>query len=287
MRSAGAALVALGLLVAGCGGAAPAPAGASTPPTADPAAPFRAAVPGIAAEGVRLRTDEAVGGQLQVRVTDTGTTPFTVTSVAIDSPGFQTLPATAVTADFAPGRTIDLPTPFGAVRCAAAPEPAVARLIVVRPDGAAEDLAVPLTGGMLARVHAEECAVEAVLDHVGIVVTGLTPTPDGAHLAGAVVLTRRAGDEPVEVTALTRNVLLEPVLDDELPARLAAEEDELRLLVTFGVVTCAAHVLAEVKQPFVFPLSVEVGGAEPVPVDLPLDDGHRAALRALVDRVCG
>ena len=72
------------------------------------------------------------------------------------------------------------------------------------------------------------------------------------------------------------------------PARLAAGEAELRLPVTFGVVTCSAHVLAEVKQPFVFALSVVVGeGGEPVPVDLPVDDAHRAALRALVDRVCG
>jgi hypothetical protein len=245
-------------------------------------------VPGIEAEAVVLRTDEAVGGQLQVRITDTGTTPFTVTSVAVDSPGFAPLPATTVTATYAPRQTIDLTTPLGDVRCAAAPEPAAARLTVVRPDGAVEELRVPLGGTTLGRLHAEACAVEAVLGVVGIAVTELSPTPDGEGLAGAIVLTRRAGDHPVRVTALPRNVLLEPVLDADLPARLPAAEDELRLPVTFRVVTCSAHVLAEVKQPFVFPLSVVVGkGGEPVPVDLPVDDTHRAALRALVDRVCG
>ncbi len=284
MRSARAALVALGLLGAACGsGQDPAPAA----PAAAPTASSPAAVPGIAAEAVRLRTDEAVGGQFQVRVTGTGTAPFTVTSVALDSPGFTVLPATAVTADLAPRQTIDLPTPFGSVVCTAAPEPAVARLAVVRSDGAVEEVRVPLTGGLLTRVHTEECAIAEVLDVVGIAVTGLVPTPDGGHLTGAVVLTRRAGDEPVAVTALTRNVLLEPVPDDDLPARLEPGAAELRLPVTFGVVTCAAHVLAEVKQPFVFPVSVAVGGAEAVPVDLPLDDGHRAALRGMVDQVCG
>ncbi len=73
-------------------------------------------------------------------------------------------------------------------------------------------------------MHAEECAVEALLEVVGIAVADLAPTPDGSGLAGSVVLPRRAGDEPVEVTALARNVLLEPVLDD-------AQRGALRALV--------------------------------------------------------
>ena len=40
-------------------------------------------MPGIAGEAVRLRTDEAVGGQVQVRLTATGDQPFTVVSVAL------------------------------------------------------------------------------------------------------------------------------------------------------------------------------------------------------------
>ncbi|WP_175484127.1 hypothetical protein [Modestobacter sp. DSM 44400] len=50
-----------------------------------------------------LRTDEAVGRQVQVRLTDTGTAPFTVTAVAIDSPGLVALPPTVVHTTFAPG----------------------------------------------------------------------------------------------------------------------------------------------------------------------------------------
>src|SRR6476469_6315780 len=102
------AVAAAGALTAACGGS----------PSAGPVASSSAhaasvpAVPGIAAEAVRLRTDEAVGGQVQVRITDTGDAPFTVTSVALDSAGFAALPATKVTAEYAPGRVIDLPTPF-------------------------------------------------------------------------------------------------------------------------------------------------------------------------------
>jgi hypothetical protein len=286
MRGAGAALVAVGLLVTGC---APDEAQPSAGPPTSPAvsAPSPAAVPGIEAEAVRLRTDEALGGQLQVRVTDTGTTPFTVTSVAIDSPGFAPLPATDVSATYAPRQTIDLPTPFGAAQCVAAPEPAAARLTVVRPDGEVQELRVPLTGGTLARVHAEECAAAALAEVVGLALADLGPTPDGRRLTGAVLVTRRGGDEPVEVTALARSVLVEPVLEDELPVVLAPDEDELRLPVTFRPVTCDPHVLAETKKPFVFPLTVVVGESDDVAVDLPVDDAQRAALQDLVDRVCG
>ena len=52
---------------------------------------------------VRLRTDEVVGGQVQVRVTNTGDDGFTVTGVVLDSPGF--IP-----------RAAGPPTPLGAAR---------------------------------------------------------------------------------------------------------------------------------------------------------------------------
>jgi hypothetical protein len=192
-----------------------------------------------------------------------------------------------VTAPYAPGQTIDLPTPFGAPRCEVAPEPAAALLTVQRPDGALEELRVPLTGETLARVHAEECAVEVLLSDVGIAVGELTPTADGRRLSGAVLVTRRGSDEPVALTALARSVLLEPVPADPLPVTMPAADDELELPVTFEPATCDPHVLAETKKPFVFPLTVVVGQADGVPVDLPVDDAQRAALQALVDRVCG
>ncbi|GAB3361274.1 hypothetical protein [Modestobacter lapidis] len=282
MRGAAGALVAAGLVATGCsGGAAPS---AGTPTATVSALP---AVPGIEAEAVRLRTDEAVGGQLQVRVTDTGTTPFTVTAVAIDSPGFAPLPAEPVSATFDPGRTIDLPTPFGPARCAAGPEPAAARLTVVRADGAVAELRVPLTGGTLTQLHAEECALAAVREVVGIALADLAPAPGGTRLTGAVVLSRRAGGEPIAVTALARSVLLDAVPDEELPATLGPDADRLRLPVTFEPATCEPHVLAEAKKPFVFPLTVVVGGSDGVAVDLPVDGGQRALLQDLVDRVCG
>jgi hypothetical protein len=297
MRSAAAGTVVLVVAVvalAGCGGptstgssaAGSRSAGSAVLPSSSAAGPTVPAVEGITAEAVRLRTDEAIGGQVQVRLTDTGTAPFTVTAVAIDSPGFVPQPPTVVGTTYAPGQTIDLPTPFGAVDCAAGADPAAARLTVSRAGGPAEDLRVPLAGGTLALVHGEECAAAAVRKVVDISLTGLTGAPDGRTLTGTVVLSRRSAGDRVRVEALGRSVLMAPVVARELPAALQPADSELALPVTFGPATCDAHVLAETKKPFVFPLSIAVGNAAPVPVDLPVEDAQKAVLQQLVDRVC-
>ncbi|MFQ1001986.1 hypothetical protein [Modestobacter sp. SSW1-42] len=262
------------LLLAGCDGpdGEPAPSVAALPE-----------VPGMAAESLRHRSDVAIGDSFQVRLTNTGTTPFTVTSVQLDSPGFAGLPARERVQEFDTGRRYDLTARFGAVDCAVSPDPVAALLTVVRDGAPAERVRVPLAGPVLGDVHAELCRVEAVTDAAGVSVVGLTATGDA--VTGEVVLTRGAGTEgDVVVSALQRSVVLEPVLSDGLPARMSG--GELRMSVTFRPATCDPHALAETKQPFVFPLLVAVGEGAPVPVPLPLDDGQRALLQDLLSRVC-
>jgi hypothetical protein len=274
------AAVGLVLVLAGCSAGSPAADRAAATPSVE-AVPE---VPGVAAQAVQLRTDAALGGQVQVRITNTGPAAFSVSSVQLDTPGFAAVPARSVAATYAPGQTIDLPTPFGTVDCAVGVDPVAARVLVARPDGATEELRVPLTGDTMAQVHDAECAVEDVLAVVGIAVEDLADA--GPTLAGVVVLTRRAGDDPVEVTRLGGSVVLQPVLDDDLPVTLAPDEDQLRLPVAFDAARCDPHALAETKKPFVFPLAVTVGDGDSVPVDLPLDDAQKAQLQAFLDRVC-
>ncbi|NIH67351.1 hypothetical protein [Modestobacter marinus] len=45
-------------------------------------------------------------------------------------------------------------------------------------------------------------------------------------------------------------------------------------------------MLAETKQPFVFPLRLTVGEGEEVAVDLPLEEAQEAQLQELLGRVC-
>jgi hypothetical protein len=277
-----AAVAGLAVLCAACTAS---PASAPVPAGTTPAAPTVPAVPGIAAEVVRLRTDVAVGGRVQVRVTGTGTEPFTVTAVALDSPGFEPLPPTARTAEFAPGRVIDLPTPYGAPDCSADPAPVAARLTVTRPGGVPEEVRVPLAGDDLAVVHREECAVAAVRAVVDIALTGVEG--EAGEVVGSVVLTRRGDDDrAVTVSDVRRSVLFDVALDG-LPLELAPGQGEVSAAVTFTPATCEPHVLAETKQPFLFPLQVAVGDRDAVPVPLPVDEAHQGRLWDLVRRVCG
>ncbi len=276
MRGVPVAVAVLSVLLAGCS-ADRAPASA----TPTPVAAF-ADVPGISGEVVRLRTDEALGGQVQVRLTDTGDTPFTVVGVVLTSPAFAEQPPTEETASYAPGRTIDLPVPFGAVDCAADVHPVGARVQLDRGAGP-EEVVVPLTGDALDLVAGEQCAAQRLAEHVAVTVDGFADDGDGVR--GSVVLTRVDDGGDVRVDALGRSVLLEPAAPD-LPTTLGGDEQELALPFTVGLASCDPHVLAETKKPFVFPLTVEAAGETAV-VDLPLSDAQRAQLQALVDRVCG
>jgi hypothetical protein len=279
-------VVAALLVVTGCGSGSESPAAsapssaasssAALPTVRNPAEP----VPGMEAEAVQLRTDAAAGGRIQVRLT--ASEDFSVTSVALDSPGFEPLPPTDLTADFRAGRTIDLRTPFGEARCDVSPEPASARLTVIRPGGQPEAVEVPLAAEVLERIHAHECAEKSVAEQVSIDVAGLAD--DGEGLAGELRLTRGTGEGEVQVVALRRSVLMAVEID--LPLVMAADADDAAAPLRFTPATCDAHVLAETKQPYLFPMTVQVGDAPPVDVELPVPDDLRTQLQELVQRVC-
>jgi hypothetical protein len=277
-RWAGAAAVLL--CAAGCGAEDPAVVERSLAPlpvVREPARP----VPGIAAEAVQLRTDAAAGGRIQVRITASDT--FTVTSVALDSPGFEPVAPREISSAFVPGRVTDLRTPIGKVDCEVAPEPASARLTVVRDGGQAEAVDVPLEAAVLARIHADECREEALTRQVTVELRDLRA--DGESLLGSLTLVRRSGREEVRVTRLARSVLI--AVETGLPLTMDPYEPEASAAVRFTPATCEPHVLAETKQPFRFPVVVQVGAAGEVTVDLPVDEDQRASLQELVRRVCG
>src|SRR3954452_24642076 len=201
-------MVLVAVLTAACGSSSSSSSESSPAPTTaslstGPAVP---PVAGIQAEAVRLRTDEALGGQVQTRVTNSGDAPFTVTSVALDSPGFRPLPPRAETATYRPRQVVALPTPFGAPVCDTAAEPAAALLTMVRPDGTTEALRVPLSADTLTLIHSQECAAEAVLVVVDIQVAAIHE--DEKSSTGSFSLIRRSGSEKATVTRLTRSVLV-------------------------------------------------------------------------------
>jgi hypothetical protein len=282
-----AAIVLVAALTAACGSSPASSPGTTTavPTTASlstgPAVP---PVAGIEAEAVRQRTDEALGGQVQTRLTNTGDAPFTVTSVALDSPGFAPLPPRTETATSQPGPVHGQPTPVGPAGSHPAAQPAAALLTVVRPDGTTEDLRVPLSADVLDLIHEQTCAADAVLALADIEVGDLHDDGDGS--TGTLTLTRRSGSQTLTVVRLGRSVVVAPTVAD-LPLRLAAGAQTASSPVSFTPASCDAHVHAETKKPYVFVLGVRVDDGDEVTLDRPLDLGDRDALAAMVQRVCG
>jgi len=168
--------------------------------------------------------------------------------------------------------------------CDTAAQPAAALLTVVRPDGTTEDLRVPLSADVLDLIHEQTCAAEAVLAVADIEVGDLHDDGDGS--TGTLTLTRRSGSQTLTVVRLGRSVVLAPTVAD-LPLRLAGGAQTASSPISFTPASCDAHVLAETKQPYVFVLGVRVDDGDEVPVDLPLEQGDRDALAAMVQRVCG
>lgn len=295
-RSTAIVLLAVALL-AGCGqGSDAAPRGSTAAPTTTPLPTFEydAPVDGMVALAYRTRLDDAAGGRFQVKLQNTGTTPFTVVSTALDSAGFDALPPAARETEFAPGARIDMPTPYGDARCGPdqPAEPAYAALEILRPDGTRERVRVPMPSdyNVLTRIHDEECSKLAIAAAVTVELVDLTPVGDGADqvLAGELRLTRQPGTGELAITELRGNVLYDvlPAFGTALPAGNGPEAPGLGLPITIGPATCATHVLAEIKQPYVYPVWIAIDDEEPVRLEIPVPQAQRDQIAAMLAVAC-
>ena len=254
------------------------------------------AVPGMTAVAVRLRTDVAVGGQFQTRITNTGSAPFNVLAVSLDSPGFERLPFDPQSATYNPGATIDLPTRYGTANCAdgVPVDPAFAALQVQRPDGKLEEVRVPLAApdDIIDRIHAEECNAVALAAAVGVSLGAFTPAVrDGRPvLRAGILLTRGDSDEEIALFELRGSVVFDVSFAEEAdpPPAMATDEDELEVPVVLRMTGrgCDAHVLGETKQPFLFPYFVTFDAGDPQYGVLDVSPEQRDALWSYVEVAC-
>lgn len=291
MPSRGWAALAIGTLaLSGCAAAASDPdSGATT----SAALSYGPPVEGMVALAYRTRVDDAAGGQFQIKLTNTGTEEFTVVATGLDSAGFRLLPASPRETLFRPGARIDMPTPYGEAVCGPdiTAEPAYAALDVVRPDGTHERVRVPMPSdhAVLTRIHDEECQAVALAEAVTVEVVDLRPIGPGADqvVRGTLQLTRMSGEQAITVTEMRGSVLYD-VVPGQLPATLAADESVLAVPIEVSPATCAAHVIAETKKPFVFPLWVSLNEQdEPVFSEIPLSTPQRDLLYSSLKLVCG
>lgn len=283
--------VAVGALaLAGCAHGPAPDAGARSRDTPS----YGPAVDGMVALAWRTRLDDAEGGRFQIKLTNTGSAPFTVLATSLDSPGFTQLPPNPRETVFRPGARIDMPTPYGPVSCDAGvmAEPAYAVLEVLRPDKAREQVRVPMPSyyGVLTRVHEEECVAVAIAEAVTVELLDSRLVGSGSDqvIQATLQLTRRASEQSIAVTDVVGSMLydLEEREGVRLPVDMAPQQAVLTVPIDIAPATCETHVIAETKKPFTFPLWLSLAGAEPQYSEIPTSEAQRESFYGLLVEVC-
>ena len=257
-------------------------------------------IPGMSGMAIRLRTDLTVGGQFQTRITNTGDQPFKVLAVSLDSPGFERLPFAGRPANYAPGAVIDLPTRYGPVICGTEDtpvevDPLYTVLQMQRGDGPLEEVRVPLSApdDIIDRIHTEECERSELLAAVGAGLGGsftTVATEGRPSVAAELVLNRGTAVDDVSVTELRGNVLLnlEFVPYSAVAPELPAGQAQVRIPVNIVLTArgCDAHVLSEIKQPFLLAAYLSIAGGQPQYVRLDPTPAQRDMLWSYVLETC-
>jgi hypothetical protein len=284
-------------LLAGCQVGAPGSAGTAATGAAAPegsAGPTaeQTEAPDLTAELVQYRRD-AQRDVVQVKVTNHGDRPVLVERVTVTTTTFVAPVTAAKDSMVGAGLSVDLTVPLGQPACG--PLDATAAAEPARPTGDhvvdlgvdGRTVSLPVGDALLQELLARRCALAAV----GEVVT-LAWRPvwtDGGvvrgerALVGTLVATPVRGGEPFEVSvegATTLFTVTEPV------AARAQDGAPVELQVRTTVTRCDPHAVAEDKKGYLFPVTVQRDGQDPVLVEVAVPVPERVALQDLIGRTC-
>ena len=223
---------------------------------------------------------------LSVTTTNRGDSPVVVERVQLLARGFVAVPSRTVDVVLQPGERVDVPAAYGRARCGGTlPEGADAARMLLRSGGERSELVVPLSteGGLLPRLQASECALAAVRDAVEL---SLAPAwvRRGDRLEGTLVLTRRAGDEPVRVLEAGGHIVF--TVRGTLPVELGPGVERLVVPLSVTPTRCDGHALSQNSRGAVFPFVVAVGDGEAVQAPAVAGPALQAQLQELASDVC-
>lgn len=248
---------------------------------------------GLAAEVDQLRSDVPLN-RVEIGVVNSGAETVFVDSLHVRIPGFRSGERLTKDSPVKPGLTVNLPWPYGAVRCARDSAPDVGPPIVtlqVHTDRDPTSRTLRLTATdktkVLQRIADRTCEVERVGREVALAFGDTwraEQKPDGVVLHG-ILHARLLIDEPREVTELRGAIMyaLEPDASvGPVPSPLAAlskDHREVSIPVLAYAGRCTGHVIGEIKQPYAFLVWVARPGAEPVAVTPATGQPTKDALR--------
>ena len=107
----------------------------------------------------------------------------------------------------------------------------------------------------------------------------------GDAATGDIALRRRPGNQDVTVVRLLGSVLMDATATG-LPRTLDGHGKALSVPVSFTLASCDPHVLAETKQPYLFPLFLRFDGGPPQYILVSTSDGDHQQLQAMLRDAC-
>lgn len=280
------AALCLPLVVGACGGS-PGDTGGDGPPS-------------IAAEVIQLRRDEVLE-RVEIALENRGRHEVVVEQLRLQVPGFRSAGAVAKDSPVPAGQVVNLPTPYGEVRCTGDGAARVGRPVVtVRLHTAADPrsrrvvLTPRDTGDVLSRIATAECTARRLAREVDV-----RFGPDwrqerirrdvGADVGGVVVHgtleARLRTDEPRDLTQVAGTVIYAlrpdaPVASGPL-ASLTPERPVASVPVSVSVSRCDGHARGETKKPYAFLVWLAPPGGEETALSPAVDEAARAAFQGV------
>jgi hypothetical protein len=274
VRASTAGLVAAVIVLAGCS-AAPSSSPAGSPSSAGPERLVTGAL-------LQYRRDEPAR-RLQVRLT-ASETGLVVEQLTFVTRGWPAAAGTPNEAELPDGTALDFPVVLGTADCSGPPGAAEAEVVVRDPAGASRTLDVPLDdGGLLRRLHTEDCADQALRAEAAIEVTDVQPA-DQRSVRVTVRLRRLSGSDAVRVTATRPNTVYDLEADGRLPA--LRHDGEVSFALTMVAARCDTHALGESYRTGIIGLVLSLGDGDPRPYDLVPPPEIRAQLEAFAVTSC-
>jgi hypothetical protein len=286
----------LALALSGCGGSA----GGSNDQAKDVDTPA-----GLSVSVLQYRSDYTIR-RMQIKVTNAGSAPVTVTAARLRSTAFDG-DASWLSKDradettIAPGSSTDLPAALPASACGSAARSdgatrfdSTARLELRLAGGAigwTAALAVKDPYGSIPQVHTEDCRRAAALGITALtLVDPLRTTTRGGRLIGLLDLRLTPSGKPgtVVLESIGSTTLLGPPTGDawRIGRTVNAGSGPQTVTLELRAARCDPHAIAEDKLGTVLPLTLRVDGGESGVVTVPAEPGLRIQIQRFVHDAC-
>lgn len=222
-----------------------------------------------------------------LRVENDAAVPVEVTRIGLDWPGYGPAFRQDKVVSIGAGRTMTLKLTLPEPVCADTDVPV--RGIVESGEQTIRQRLSPAGQRYLRRLWKRQCSTRYVAERLDIeyddrwVVRG---DGDEARALGVLRLTRRAGDDPVELLAVQGSVLYELALTGATALAPGADTLAAPVAILPGN-RCDEHARSQATAPFTFRLRLRVGEADPTKLLIPPPSAGQAAATDVLNRACG